>query len=90
MPQDGPVYPKFYVSRVDGRDQPGRDKSDAKYFVLDYVYDEYAKEAMMFYAFKCAEKFPLLACDIWAKLEIDPSSFATPEMLKEINEHSEN
>lgn len=41
---------KYNVSRVDGRDAPGGDKEDARYFVLDYVHDRYAWLALHHYA----------------------------------------
>lgn len=68
MAEDGPIYGKYYVERVDGRDKPGGDKEDAKYFVLDTVHDEYALEAMKFYAFRCVREFPELSADIWKRL----------------------
>ena len=75
MPKDGPIYGKFNVSRTDGRDQPGGDKEDAQYFVLDLTHDPYAREAMMFYAFKCVDEFPELAADIWRQLKVNFSVF---------------
>ena len=74
MPKDGPIYGKYHVSRVDGRDQAGGDKDDAKYFVLDLAHDRYAREAMMYYAFKCVDEFPELAADIWKQLKVDIST----------------
>lgn len=44
------IYGKFIVNRVDGRDSPGGDKTNAKYFVLDYANDQYAKKALAHYA----------------------------------------
>lgn len=58
---DGPVYGKFYVERVDGRDLPGGDKENARYFVLDYVNDPFARDALYAYAFACTIDYPLLA-----------------------------
>lgn len=76
MPKDGPVCGKFHVQRVDGRDQPGGDKEDADYFVLDIIHDPYAREALMFYAFKCVDKFPELSADIWNMLKVDYDKFS--------------
>lgn len=59
---------KFYVSRVDGRDAPGEDREDARYFVLDYKYDKFAKRALMHYAFVCQEELPELSQDLWVAL----------------------
>lgn len=71
MSKDGPIYGKYSVTRTDGRDRQGGDKCDAQYFVLDSVHDPYAREAMMFYAFKCVDEFPELAADIWKQLNVD-------------------
>lgn len=78
MSKDGIIYGKFNVSRTDGRDAPDGDKADAEYFVLDIVHDPYAREALMFYAYKCVDEYPLLAADIWHKLKVNPATFATP------------
>ena len=59
---------KFHVSRVDGRDQPGGDKANARYFVLDYVHDPYAKQALMHYAKACQAEYPQLSQDLWIAL----------------------
>ncbi len=75
MPKDGPIYGKFLVARSDGRDAPGADKENADYFVLDIVHDKFAREALMFYAFKCVDEFPQLAADIWNKLRVNVASF---------------
>jgi hypothetical protein len=40
----------FYVTRLDGEDMPGGNRQEAEYFVLDIVYDPYAKEALSAYA----------------------------------------
>lgn len=66
--KDGPLYGKFFVSRVDGRDAAGGDKEDARYFVLDYTHDEFARDALEFYADSCTRKYPQLANDIRKKL----------------------
>lgn len=59
---------KFHVRRVDGRDMPGGDKADARYFVLDYVHDPYARSAVAAYADKCEPTLPELASDLRAAL----------------------
>lgn len=43
------LYSKFIVERTDGRDQPGGDRENARYFVLDYVNDPVAREAVRTY-----------------------------------------
>lgn len=60
------LYGKFSVERNDGRDRPGGDKSDAKYFVLDYVNDPYARHALRTYidALKADGAEPELAADL--------------------------
>jgi hypothetical protein len=68
MAKNRGLYNKFYVSRVDGRDAPGGDKENARYFILDFVNDKFAREALMYYAFKCAEEIPELSSDIWTTL----------------------
>lgn len=59
---------KFHVERIDGRDKPGGDKADARYFVLDYVHDENARAALALYADLCMAKLPILAADLWKEL----------------------
>jgi len=68
MAKDGPVYEKYLVSRVDGRDTPGRDKENARYYVMDWVNDPYAWLAMLYYANIIEDKYPQLAVDIRKKL----------------------
>jgi hypothetical protein len=82
MPKDGPIYGKFYVTRVDGRDRPGGDKANAQYYVLDYANDPFAREALMYYAFKCADEFPQLANDIWNRLKVDIDSMECTQEQK--------
>lgn len=52
---------KYYVDRIDGRDRPGGDRVDSKYFVLDYIHDPYAVPALEAYAFACYKDFPNLS-----------------------------
>lgn len=61
---------KFRVARVDGRDAPGGDKANARYFVLDYVHDENARAALMLYADLCEDDLPELAADLRSQLEV--------------------
>ncbi len=67
--KDTGLYGKFHVSRVDERDQPGGDKENARYFVLDYVNDPFARQALMYYAFVCSKDYPELAQDLWIQLK---------------------
>lgn len=72
LPAETGLYGKFRVERVDGRDQPGGDKADAAYFVLDYVHDRYAQRAVLAYADACAAELPELASDLRARIAITP------------------
>lgn len=63
MEQRG-LYRKFTVRRNDGRDKAGGDKDNAKYFVLDYWHDPYARVALSVYADACESTYPHLAHDI--------------------------
>jgi hypothetical protein len=58
------IYNKFTVKRNDGRDEPGRDRHGAEYFVLDMTHDEYAKPALMTYAIACQGEYPRLSSDL--------------------------
>jgi hypothetical protein len=69
VPNPDGLYGKFRVARVDGRDQPGGDKADARYFVLDYVNDENARAALMLYADLCEDELPALAADLRHQIE---------------------
>jgi len=60
---------KFYVDRIDGRDMPGGDRADSKYFVLDYIHDPYAIPALEAYAFACYKEFPNLSEELRALIE---------------------
>lgn len=59
--QDEQLHGKFFVDRVDGQDRP-----DARYFVLNYATDPYARRAMREYATACEETHPALAADLVA------------------------
>jgi hypothetical protein len=64
------LYAKYHVERVDGRDQPGGDKTAARYFVLDYVHDPFAREALAAYANACERELPQLARDLRVSLTV--------------------
>lgn len=57
MPEQG-LYRKFVVHRVDGKDLPGRSKSNAKYFVLDLANDRHARKAIRAYIDSLNTEFP--------------------------------
>jgi hypothetical protein len=63
------LYNKYKVERRDGRDSPGGDKANARYFVLDLVNDPYAISAMMCYANNAKYDHPELAKDLFELLE---------------------
>jgi len=60
---------KYYVERIDGRDLSGGDRTDSKYFVLDYVHDPYSIPALEAYAYACYKDFPNLSGEIRALVE---------------------
>jgi len=60
---------KYFVSRVDGRDGVNGDKANARYFVLDYVNDPYARAALDAYADACEIGLPQLAADLRRALQ---------------------
>lgn len=60
------LYEKFTVQRLDGRDAPGGDRADARYFVLDLTYDQFAAAAARAYAEACATGYPQLAAGLRA------------------------
>lgn len=64
MSQDGKVFNKFHVHRTDGRDHPGGDRENAKYFVLDVTHDPFARRALIAYTNECEETHPQLSADI--------------------------
>lgn len=68
---------KFHVERLDGRDQPGGDKADARYFVLDYVHDPHARTALAAYADACEAGLPGLAADLRAALGVPVPDMST-------------
>jgi len=63
------LYDKYKVQRTDGRDLPGGDKTNARYFVLDLVNDPYSISALMCYANNAKYDHPELAKDLFDLLE---------------------
>lgn len=62
------LYQKFVCYRADGEDQPGRDRAEAEYFVMDYRYDPHAWFAAAGYVVTCATQYPVLATDLARRL----------------------
>lgn len=58
------LYPKYRVERTDGTDQPGGKHEGCRYFVLDLDHDFNAIPALMAYAARAEEKYPVLAKDL--------------------------
>jgi hypothetical protein len=58
------LYDKFHVSRKDGRDGQGGDRTDATYLVLDLKYDPHARAGALAYAESCQSHYPALAANI--------------------------
>lgn len=61
-------YLKFFVNRVDGRDEPNGDRLNADYLVLDLTYDPHAMAGLKAYADAVEKDYPLLAADLRKKL----------------------
>jgi hypothetical protein len=57
--EDGSINGKYLVERSDGHHHP-----NARYFVLNYASDPYARAAMLAYAEACADTHPRLSQDI--------------------------
>lgn len=60
---------KYKVERTDGSTASGGKHAGCDYFVLDLVHDKFAKVALVAYAEACEHEYPLLARDLWAKIE---------------------
>lgn len=58
------LYTKYRVQREDGRDNPGGDREHARYFVLDYVHDPFARAAVQAYIEACYDQHSSLARDL--------------------------
>lgn len=58
---DGTLNNKYLVERSDGQQ-----RSEARYFVLNYAKDPYARAALLTYANECAQTHPTLASDLRA------------------------
>lgn len=80
MAENAGLYQKFNVSRRDGRDQPGGDRQDAVYFVLDISHDPFALDALRAYRMVCEGRCPELAKELWA-LEQELRSGVKPGSL---------
>jgi hypothetical protein len=58
-PEIASLSGRYIVEREDGQHRP-----DARYFVLNYASDPYARAALLAYAEACAATHPTLATDI--------------------------
>jgi len=61
--KDGPVWEKYEVRRMDGRDGPGLKHDGCAHFVLDLTHDPYAVVALEAYSKACAEELRTLSND---------------------------
>lgn len=77
------LFPKFNVTRADGRDAPGEKHHSAEYFVLDMA-DKFSAPALRAYAEACKHEYPTLSSDLFRKAsekELAASEFITvPEV----------
>ena len=94
MPDDIPMYEKFEVRRMDGRDAPGERHHRCQYFALDLKHDPFARDAMERYADACEGTHPRLADSIrlWlatGQLEMLPWQSAQDLLLAEIDKKEE-
>lgn len=71
------LFRKFHVERVDGRDAPGGDKAEARYFVLDHWHDPHARAALAAYAESVHRENPEFAADL-RRLLIDSDGLLGP------------
>lgn len=71
------LHIKYRVERTDGRDRVGGDKHLARYFVLDYVHDDFARVALAAYIDACRAELPGLAADLRCELT-DTEGTGTP------------
>lgn len=78
------LYGKFHVERADGRDRPGGDKADARYFVLDYAQDPVARVALRAYIEELKDQGiePELAEDLSRELSQTRKSFQAKQQQK--------
>lgn len=63
------LYGKFYVNRVDKRDEAGQKHEHCSLFVLDLTHDLHARRAALEYASSCRAEYPLLADDLLREVE---------------------
>ncbi|WP_412021921.1 hypothetical protein [Burkholderia cepacia] len=68
------LYRKYIVHRAGGRDQPGGEHHDCKYFVLDTTHDQHARAALQAYAAACMSTHPDLSADFIARYGLTPAS----------------
>lgn len=66
------LFNKFEIHRVDGTDTPGGKHHQCDYFALDLTHDKYAHVALRAYADACRNEYPLLAADLYRKVDETP------------------
>lgn len=74
------LYNKFIVQRTDGQNAEGQKHHGCDYFVLDLTHDKHALPALLAYAEACQEEHPLLAKDLYKKIE--ENAFSIPDSVK--------
>ena len=84
MDQTRGLYRKFNVNRVDGRDQPGGDKANAEYLVLDYANDPFGWVCAAGYVTMVAETHRRMSLDLARRLLAVLQAFG-PEKRAEID-----
>lgn len=83
------AYRKYQVERVDGRDKPGGDKENARYFVLDYVNDPHAMKALRAYIDSVWDDNPRLGLDLQNEVAdvrlaaMEARGFTLPDLNRE-------
>lgn len=73
MSADGPIFPKYHVSRADAAefDINSKHYGGCRYFVLDIDHDPYARPAIAAYAAHCVDTHPQLAQSLWDLIQDD-------------------
>lgn len=61
------LYQKYFVSRTDGKSDPGEKHDGCEYFVLDLTHDPFAAAAIRAYAEKCQFTHTKLAHELRMK-----------------------
>ena len=81
--KDRGLYGKFKVKRTDGKSDPGEKHENCQYFVIDIDHDEFAAPALLEYARKCQDDYPVLSGDL---VKIFPDGLSNPfDFITEFN-----